>query len=143
MSYHFFSTSASVAILSRQWTFPVSGTMGHTLPTSRCAHVTCYQLVKSILNEVDLGDKTYAFNLLVFNDLHGLTFACKVLDDGTCFCDYPSELVVRGQCAVSGDDVLEVRQVLLSAICSISNSGNYLKSGSDLVLLRGLSVGCR
>lgn len=51
--------------------------------------------------------QTYAFDLLVFNDLHGITLACTTLSDGTCFCDYPSSLTAQGQCALTGDDVLE------------------------------------
>lgn len=51
--------------------------------------------------------QTYAFDLLTYNDLHGLTFACTTLADGSCFCDYPSSLVPRGECAVAGDDVLQ------------------------------------
>ena len=51
--------------------------------------------------------QTYAFDLLVYNDLHGLTFACSGrVDDGSCFCEYPSSLISQGQCALSGDDVL-------------------------------------
>ena len=52
--------------------------------------------------------QTYAFDLLVYNDLRGLTFACETLTDGSCFCDYPSSLVPQGQCALAGDDVLKV-----------------------------------
>ena len=53
--------------------------------------------------------QTYAFDLLVWNDFHGLTLACEALDDGSCFCDYPSSLIARGQCALAGEDVLDVR----------------------------------
>ncbi|KAH9935196.1 P-loop containing nucleoside triphosphate hydrolase protein [Epithele typhae] len=50
--------------------------------------------------------QTYAFDLLVYNDLRGLTFACETLADGSCFCDYPSSLIAQGQCALAGEDVL-------------------------------------
>ncbi|OCB88502.1 hypothetical protein A7U60_g4316 [Sanghuangporus baumii] len=53
---------------------------------------------------------TYAFNLLVFNDFHGIMLTCAEQNDGSCFCDYPSSLVAQGQCAIAGDDVLEVRK---------------------------------
>ncbi|KAH9935192.1 P-loop containing nucleoside triphosphate hydrolase protein [Epithele typhae] len=50
--------------------------------------------------------QTYAFDLLVYNDLKGLTFACETLADGSCFCDYPSSLIAQGECALAGEDVL-------------------------------------
>jgi len=50
--------------------------------------------------------QTYAFNLLVRNDLMGLVFQCTRLDDGGCQCSYPSSLVASGQCALAGEDVL-------------------------------------
>lgn len=55
--------------------------------------------------------QTYAFDLLVANDLRGLTFACARGADGACFCDFPSSLVAQGECAVAGEDVLQVRAV--------------------------------
>ncbi|VDC00690.1 unnamed protein product [Peniophora sp. CBMAI 1063] len=56
--------------------------------------------------------QTYAFDLLVYNDLRGLTFACTGrVDDGTCFCEYPSSLLAQGQCALAGDDVLQYLDV--------------------------------
>jgi len=51
--------------------------------------------------------QTYAFDLLVYNDLKGLTFTCQTLADGSCFCDYPSSLIASGQCALAGEDVLK------------------------------------
>lgn len=51
--------------------------------------------------------QTYAFDLLVFNDFHGITLGCATLADGSCFCDYPSSLVSAGECALAGDDVLQ------------------------------------
>lgn len=56
--------------------------------------------------------QTYAFDLLVFNDFHGIKLACETLADGSCFCDYPSSLVSQGECALAGDDVLQVRSSL-------------------------------
>jgi len=51
--------------------------------------------------------QTYAFDLLVQNDFRGITLACSTMADGSCFCDYPSSLVSKGQCALAGDDVLQ------------------------------------
>lgn len=51
--------------------------------------------------------QTYAFDLLTYNDFHGLVLACQTLPDNSCFCDYPSSLVAQGQCALAGDDVLQ------------------------------------
>lgn len=51
--------------------------------------------------------QTYAFELLVWNDLHGLVLACAPTADGGCFCEYPSSLVAQGECALAGDDVLQ------------------------------------
>ena len=60
--------------------------------------------------------QTYAFDLLVFDDFHGITLGCTTMlpqgegqGDGSCFCDYPSSLIAQGQCALAGDDVLQVR----------------------------------
>ncbi|KAL5524718.1 hypothetical protein ACEPAF_9863 [Sanghuangporus sanghuang] len=55
--------------------------------------------------------QTYAFNLLVFNDFHGIMLTCAEQNDGSCFCDYPSSLVAQGQCAIAGDDVLEALDI--------------------------------
>ncbi|KAI0315703.1 P-loop containing nucleoside triphosphate hydrolase protein [Amylostereum chailletii] len=55
--------------------------------------------------------QTYAFDLLVQNDLRGLTFACATLADGSCFCDYPSSLVAQGRCALAGEDVLRALDI--------------------------------
>lgn len=55
--------------------------------------------------------QTYAFDLLVFNDFHGITLGCATLADGSCFCDYPSSLISQGQCALSGDDVLRALDI--------------------------------
>ncbi|KAF8324153.1 P-loop containing nucleoside triphosphate hydrolase protein [Cantharellus anzutake] len=51
--------------------------------------------------------QTFAFNLLVRNDLTGLVFQCTRLDNGGCQCSYPSSLVASGQCALTGEDVLD------------------------------------
>ncbi|KAI0062484.1 P-loop containing nucleoside triphosphate hydrolase protein [Artomyces pyxidatus] len=50
--------------------------------------------------------QTYAFDLLVYNDFHGITLDCATESDGSCFCDYPSSLITKGQCSLAGDDVL-------------------------------------
>ncbi|THH19185.1 hypothetical protein EUX98_g8828 [Antrodiella citrinella] len=55
--------------------------------------------------------QTYAFDLLTYNDFHGLVLACATLEDGSCFCDYPSSLIAQGQCALAGDDVLQNLQI--------------------------------
>lgn len=44
----------------------------------------------------------------MFNDFQGITLGCATLADGSCFCDYPSSLIAQGQCALAGDDVLQV-----------------------------------
>jgi len=51
--------------------------------------------------------QTFAFSLLVQNDLEGETFTCATLPDGTCQCSVPSSLIPKGHCAVSGGDVLK------------------------------------
>ena len=52
--------------------------------------------------------QTYAFDLLTYNDFHGLTLSCSLSSsDGSCFCDYPSSILSStGECALAGDDVL-------------------------------------
>lgn len=53
--------------------------------------------------------ETYAFQLLVNNDFTGLVFTCGTDRNGACNCTYKSELQEQGQCAFTGEDVLEVR----------------------------------
>lgn len=53
--------------------------------------------------------QTYAFDLLVRNDFVGQILPCPVQPDGTCLCPIPSSLVSQGTCAVTGNDVLQVR----------------------------------
>ncbi|KAI0048707.1 P-loop containing nucleoside triphosphate hydrolase protein [Auriscalpium vulgare] len=60
--------------------------------------------------------QTYAFDLLVYNDFHGIILQCETLADGSCFCDYPSTLIAQGQCALAGDDVLQVRALGIRGI---------------------------
>jgi hypothetical protein len=56
--------------------------------------------------------ETFAFDLLVKNDLRGLTFACQgSIAAGDCNCSFPSSLISKGMCAVSGEDVLEALQI--------------------------------
>ncbi|KAG8885259.1 hypothetical protein FRB97_001705 [Tulasnella sp. 331] len=50
--------------------------------------------------------QAYAFDLLVYNDLKGLSFACDKVADGSCVCSYPSSLISQGKCELLGDDVL-------------------------------------
>ncbi|KAK0539385.1 hypothetical protein OC835_001134 [Tilletia horrida] len=52
--------------------------------------------------------QTYAFQLLVKNDLTSLTFGCVGdVAAGTCQCSFPSSLIPQGQCAVTGEDVIK------------------------------------
>lgn len=52
--------------------------------------------------------ETYAFNLLVKNDLSSVLFSCSgSVADNTCQCQYPSSLIPQGICAVKGEDVLQ------------------------------------
>lgn len=52
--------------------------------------------------------ETYAFDILVKNDFQHLTFTCQgSIAQGNCNCSYPSSLISKGMCAVSGLDVLE------------------------------------
>jgi len=51
--------------------------------------------------------QTYAFQLLVKNDFQGLVFPCDGTAPNNCFCSFPSSLIAKGLCAVSGDDVLK------------------------------------
>lgn len=51
--------------------------------------------------------ETYAFNLLVGNDLSNVVFSCSGnVAENTCRCQYPSSLIQHGICAVRGEDVL-------------------------------------
>lgn len=58
--------------------------------------------------------QTFSFDLLVRNDFAGQILPCPIEPDGSCLCPIPSSLVSQGQCAVTGEDVLQVR--LLSAV---------------------------
>jgi len=51
--------------------------------------------------------QTFAFSLLVQNDFEGETFTCATLADGSCHCSVPSSLIAKGQCAVTGADILK------------------------------------
>ncbi|KAF9519274.1 hypothetical protein BS47DRAFT_85578 [Hydnum rufescens UP504] len=51
--------------------------------------------------------QTFAFSLLVQNDFGGETFTCATLADGSCHCSVPSSLIPRGQCAITGGDVIK------------------------------------
>jgi len=53
--------------------------------------------------------QTFAFELLVKNDFTGLKFPCQVIN-GSCQCSYPSSLI-PGECAVSGQDVLQALNI--------------------------------
>ncbi|KAF9517569.1 hypothetical protein BS47DRAFT_1339430 [Hydnum rufescens UP504] len=68
-----------------------------------CAHFIDYQ--------ASFPNNTFAFNLLVRNDLAGLKFHCTTLVDGTCHCTVSSSLVASGQCALTGEDVLKDLQI--------------------------------
>lgn len=97
------SRSVSGATSSERLTYRGSGTTGLTSLTTR--YVPCYTMESPPPNPVTF--QTYAFDLLVRNDFRGITLACTTLDDGSCFCDYPSSLISSGQCALAGDDVLK------------------------------------
>jgi len=49
--------------------------------------------------------QTFAFQLLVRNDVKGLTFQCPTVD-GSCLCPFASSLV-PAQCALVGDDIVK------------------------------------
>ena len=70
--------------------------------------------------------QSYGFYLLIFNEFRGLTFACRTESDGSCFCEYPSSLIAQGQCAVSGDDVLQVRAALRAFLRCMTIAIQYL-----------------
>ncbi|KAL6305126.1 P-loop containing nucleoside triphosphate hydrolase protein [Sparassis latifolia] len=55
--------------------------------------------------------QTFAFANLVKNDFTGLVFTCQTLADGSCQCSYASSLIAQGQCAVSGQDVLDQLEI--------------------------------
>jgi len=52
--------------------------------------------------------QTFTFSLLVQNDLEGETFTCATLPDGSCHCSLSSSLIPKGQCALTGGDILKV-----------------------------------
>lgn len=54
-----------------------------------------------------LDYQTFAFELLVRNDVKGLEFQCP-LDAGSCLCPMPSTLPAE-QCALAGNDIVVVR----------------------------------
>ncbi|KAI5477818.1 ABC transporter [Pseudohyphozyma bogoriensis] len=94
-----FSSLPSFRSLSRRWPSPVSPTgFGWSFKDD-------YQ--------------TFAFELLVKNDVQGLIFHCPVVND-SCICPIPSSLVSSGQCAVTGNDILD--NLGISGI----NSGLYV-----------------
>ncbi|TKA52191.1 hypothetical protein B0A53_05035 [Rhodotorula sp. CCFEE 5036] len=51
--------------------------------------------------------QTFSFDLLVRNDFAGQILPCPIEPDGSCLCPIPSSLVAQGQCAVTGEDVLQ------------------------------------
>ncbi|SNX85063.1 related to ATP-binding cassette protein (ABC) transporter [Melanopsichium pennsylvanicum] len=56
--------------------------------------------------------ETYAFDILVKNDLKNLVFTCqRSTTQGNCNCSFPSSLIKQGVCAVSGQDVLDALQI--------------------------------
>ena len=67
--------------------------------------------------------ETYAFAILVKNDFRGLVFSCQgSIAAGDCNCSFPSTLIQKGQCAVSGGDVLnalEINGISVSLYASI------------------------
>ena len=50
--------------------------------------------------------QTFSFQLIVRNDVKGLTFQCPTID-GSCLCPFASSLV-PAQCALTGDDIVKV-----------------------------------
>ncbi|KAE8258035.1 hypothetical protein A4X13_0g1947 [Tilletia indica] len=65
--------------------------------------------------------ETWAFQLLVRNDLTGLVFPCVGdIAARTCQCSFPSSLIAQGQCAVSGEDV--IRSLNFSNISTVQAS---------------------
>ncbi|KAF9517568.1 hypothetical protein BS47DRAFT_508963 [Hydnum rufescens UP504] len=80
--------------------------------------------------------QTYAFNLLVRNDFESETFTCATLANGSCHCSVPSSLIAKGQCAVTGADVLQSLGIphfspglyagILLAICFVYRLAFYL-----------------
>lgn len=56
--------------------------------------------------------ETYAFGMLVQNDLHGLVFPCQgSVAGGDCSCGFASSLIEKGVCAVSGEDVIQALEI--------------------------------
>lgn len=51
--------------------------------------------------------QTFAFEILTTNDVKGLVFQCPTVQ-GACSCPMPSSLVSQGQCALAGQDILDV-----------------------------------
>lgn len=51
--------------------------------------------------------QTFAFEILVKNDVQGLEFSCPVIA-GVCSCPFASTVQTATNCAVSGDDLLLV-----------------------------------
>jgi hypothetical protein len=55
--------------------------------------------------------QTFAFQLLVRNDVRGLTFQCPTVN-GSCLCPFESSLT-PAECALTGEDIVRVRSILL------------------------------
>lgn len=51
--------------------------------------------------------QTFAFELLVRNDVQGLEFQCPIID-GVCSCPFASTIESATNCAVAGNDLLVV-----------------------------------
>ncbi|GAA5983036.1 hypothetical protein JCM10908_006875 [Rhodotorula pacifica] len=51
--------------------------------------------------------QTFSFDLLVRNDFAGQILPCPIEPNGSCLCPIPSSLIAQGQCAVTGEDVLQ------------------------------------
>lgn len=53
--------------------------------------------------------QTFAFEILVRNDVKGLEFQCPIID-GICSCPFASTIQSATNCAVAGNDLLVVRR---------------------------------
>lgn len=62
--------------------------------------------VEALLNVLMKDFQTFAFQLLVRNDVKGLIFECPTVK-GSCLCPFSSSLV-PSQCALTGDDLVKV-----------------------------------
>lgn len=76
----------------------------------RALHCSSFSTISRIPRLTFLHDQnyqTFAFELLVRNDVQGLEFQCPIID-GVCSCPFASTIQSASNCALAGNDILVV-----------------------------------